>query len=668
VRNFKASFAAALAILTVACTGSEPADPDVADPAKAVEASCKHPYPCGNEWPADLTGPFELADVQEVTVTAEDGTELSGWIASPTVPPGTRTPTILSSSPYYDGTLVVPGAVYRNPTTPLAVPEGGVTGWWDEATPLPLDVNTHSAGFPPIRLIRRGYTLAYFSARGTGNSTGCFDGGGDLDQDDQRTIIDWIAAQKWSNGRVGMVGLSAPSRHSWQAAVEAPAALKAIVTAGDLIDIYQWVYTPQGSRSVVQDAFYTNWTGELSLDGGLNRGRLGILDRVGCGALDFGMQEAASLITGDRNAPYWEARTVAGRLDQVTAAVLDTSGYLDLGHSMQDSTIWGALPKKTPKVQYRGWWGHNHPTSWNGWGTKLDMPSGEQDWEAVVTQWFDYWLKGIGPKPRTDVVYHQDQNLRWHEAGNWSPEPSKREVLYLASSGLEVDPIAGDVTFRSAPSALDFEWSGHALGLQTGTPLDADDAGIQHSLCAGAADPNVSHVYTTPPVAAASLIAGNPHAYLTLSSDMAGGVVTVTLFDIAPTFACTGADATGTGAHATGARYIASGSADLNFYTTPYLAYPFRVDTPTEVRIDLSDITYAMAPGHRLAVVLSHGEPGERSGTLVYPNITVHGVRSGTDPARASHIVIPVAEGTIGGHAPTLDYPQRPFTPDHYRD
>lgn len=637
-----------------------------ADAAAATEGrDCRpDPYPCGGEWPAELVGrdDFEFDRIDEVRVPGAGGTRLAGWIAYPRVPPGVKLPTVLSSSPYYDTPLVVPGAFYRNPTHPLAAEVGGASGWWSEIVPLPLDVNTHSAGFPPVRLLRKGYAMAYFNVRGTGDSEGCFDGGGALDQADQVNLINWIAAQPWSNGRVGMVGLSAPSRSSWQAAVEAPAALKTIITAGDLIDLYQWVHTPQGSNSLALSTYYGLWSAQLSLTGGLMQGRTGAAGRAECDPGRFARQEALSAVTGDRNAGYYAERTLSARLGSIRAAVLDTSGTLDFaGHASQDSTIWGSLSPATPKVAIRGYWGHDHPTSWNPWGTRLDFPSGTVEWEQYVTSWLDFWLKGIGPEPRTNIVYHQDQNLDWHEATSWSPEPAKKEVLYLAQAGLSTTPTAGDVMFRSAPNPLDVDWIENALKSLSGEAIgEPYDQGLNPTLCPTVLDEGLSHAYMTPAVASPVFIAGNPFAYVNASSDQPGGVVTVSLYDIEPTFACSGS-------HVSGARYIASGSADLNFYETPYVSREFPVGTPKEVRIDLSDTSYVLAAGHRLAVVVSNGGPFERSGSRFTPNITVHGTTGGA-AAGASHIVVPVADGTLGGARPTVQYPPRPFTPPGYQD
>lgn len=633
-------------------------------PTLAEERACpRDPHPCGGEWPDDLVGhkDFELERIDEVRVVAHDGIALHGWVVRPRVPPGVKVPTVLSSSPYYDS--VAGGTVYRNPMSPLAARAGGADGWLEDTEPPPFDVETHSAGFPPVRLLRKGYALAYFSVRGTGHSEGCFDGGGALDEADQVAIIDWIERQPWSNRRVGMVGLSAPSRSSWQAAVAAPKALKTIITAGDLIDLYQWVHTPQGSNSLLVSNYYGTWSANLALTSGVVGAETGIADRTGCDPGRFERLATQSLVTGERDARYYTERSLALRLGNIQAAVLDTSGYFDLaGHYGQDSTIWSSLPAKTPKVAIRGYWGHDHPTPWNAWATRLNFPSGLVDWEQYVTGWLDYWLKGVGPEPRTEVIYHQDQNLAWHEASSWSPAPKAKEVLYLSKGGLSTTPTAGDVTFLSAPSPLDADWAEDMADSLTSRGIGRPhDQGLNPGLCPSPLDAGLSHAYLTPAASSPVLLAGNPFAFLDVSSDQPGGVVTVSMYDVGPAFTCDGS-------HVTGARYIASGSADLNFHETPFLAREFPVGRPTNVRIDLSDTTYALAAGHRLAVVVSNGGPYERSGSLATPNITIHGVRGATPAARASHLVVPVAGGTLGGDRPSLRYPSRPFTPPGYED
>jgi uncharacterized protein len=76
------------------------------------------------------------------------------------------------------------------------------------------------------------------------------------DGDDARAVIDWIAKQTWSDGRVGMQGTGYGGFVAWSAAKRLPPALKAIATSDPMapgIDVpmrgrivlssaYQWVY------------------------------------------------------------------------------------------------------------------------------------------------------------------------------------------------------------------------------------------------------------------------------------------------------------------------------------------------------------------------------------------------------------------------------------------
>lgn len=88
---------------------------------------------------------------------------------------------------------------------------------------------------PPVSLARaakmaaHGYAGVSSYSRGKGRSPGRpvpykHDG------DDARAVIDWIAAQRWSDGRVGMYSGSYNAFTQWSAAKRLPKALKAIAT------------------------------------------------------------------------------------------------------------------------------------------------------------------------------------------------------------------------------------------------------------------------------------------------------------------------------------------------------------------------------------------------------------------------------------------------------
>ena len=85
-----------------------------------------------------------------------------------------------------------------------------------------------------------GYACLRVDMRGSGDSEGVMpDMYDDAELEDARHVIDWIARQDWCNGRVGMFGTSWGGTASLQAAVDAPAALKAVIANCATINRFQ---------------------------------------------------------------------------------------------------------------------------------------------------------------------------------------------------------------------------------------------------------------------------------------------------------------------------------------------------------------------------------------------------------------------------------------------
>ena len=100
-----------------------------------------------------------------------------------------------------------------------------------------------------------GYVGVIAYARGRGRSTGKpisyqYDG------DDARAVIEWIARQPWSDGRVGMYGTAYSGFTGWAAAKHLPPALKAIATTSP---------TVPGFDIPDDGAVVRNWTYRWSL-------------------------------------------------------------------------------------------------------------------------------------------------------------------------------------------------------------------------------------------------------------------------------------------------------------------------------------------------------------------------------------------------------------------
>ena len=96
---------------------------------------------------------------------------------------------------------------------------------------FPIDVVTGPAcGTRPRTLFAdAGYAAIRVDQRGCGDSEGVMlDEYADIETDDGVSVIEWIAAQDWCDGGVGMFGKSWGAYNSFQVAARRPPSLKAI--------------------------------------------------------------------------------------------------------------------------------------------------------------------------------------------------------------------------------------------------------------------------------------------------------------------------------------------------------------------------------------------------------------------------------------------------------
>lgn len=329
---------AALALALPALTGAAFGNSAAERPSRAVqELDCTDPDPCGYVWAGAFQEPFQLERVEEVVVEGHDGTELHGWLAFPTLDV-MRAPVALHSSPYMGLCSAGAGGCVPNPSDPSFWsddPHAGVTRAW---------------GVPPIELIRGGYVAAFFAVRGTGGSAGCVDWFGEDETRDQKVLVDWLARQSWSNGRVGMGGNSYPGTTPWQAAVQAPPGLKTIVTAGIVTDFYSFFHTRQGMQHVRYPAGIsaietsTTWLPHAGGVGSAAPELVRIAERAAveeCPASPLAGKRLRGPFLRERDPAFWEPRRYQDRLDQVRASVLMAPGLQDVtGHAFQDMLVW----------------------------------------------------------------------------------------------------------------------------------------------------------------------------------------------------------------------------------------------------------------------------------------------------------------------------------------
>ena len=172
----------------------------------------------------------ETATLEHYSIPTRSGAVLDAWVRRP--PGEFGQPLLLTFTPYYHGgSPADPGREQQLPRL-------------DEP-----DLEIAQA------LLPYGYAVGWVSVGGTGNSTGCFRNGGRLEREQMVDAVQHLAAQSWSNGAVGAIGLSYDGTTAVGLLAEAPPALKAIVPVAAISDYYRYSYNNGMRRSL--NSLYT---------------------------------------------------------------------------------------------------------------------------------------------------------------------------------------------------------------------------------------------------------------------------------------------------------------------------------------------------------------------------------------------------------------------------
>lgn len=275
---------------------------------------------------------------------------------------------------------------------------------------------------------RHGYVSVRVDIRGFGNSGGApptreYSA---QEQEDGDRIIAWLARQPWSNGNVGMLGISWGGFNSIQMAMRHPPALKAILAVAATEALFKEdVHYMDGIMHV--DEF------EVSMD--LDQGRSGApafpLDEGTLAARMDSTPWSLDYFRHQRDGAFW--RAPIRRFEDIHIPCFLIGGFQD---GYRDS-----IPRMLEHVPatvhaWVGPWNHDFPN------TSIYGPRVE--WRDAAVRWFDHWLKGIENGVERDprlVVYQQHSHPpggagqevpgEWR-AESWPPAGLERVTWYLA--------------------------------------------------------------------------------------------------------------------------------------------------------------------------------------------------------------------------------------------
>lgn len=314
-----------------------------------------------------------------------------------------------------------------------------------------------------------GYAVVRVDSRGAGRSPGFIDVWSKREAEDYYNCIEWIAAQGWSNGKVGLAGISYYAKNQWQVAELDPPHLAAICPWEGANDYYRDM-THHGG---IHNAFLPDWYQRMSTI------------QHGLGSRGFRNPESELLACGDVDLTNEELS--ANRSDlarEIIEHPFDDDWHLM--HSSEPRRI------KTPTLSAANWGGlGNHQRgnlyAWAETGSDqkwLEIHNGTH-WSGFYTNYgrnlqkrfFDYFLKGEGDwleQPSVSLNIRQvDGSVKLRAESEWPLARTVWSRQYLAigntsinqspsqiSENIIYDAMGAGVTFLTSPLDRETEITG----------------------------------------------------------------------------------------------------------------------------------------------------------------------------------------------------------------
>jgi predicted acyl esterase len=380
------------------------------------------------------------------------------------------------SIPLPDGTVLV-GDVFRPDTSEPVPVIAGFHPYNNEFQAEPMMPTGFSLqrgwleSGDPYFFARRGYAHAVLNVRGTGKSTGSFQAMGPVEARDVADAVQWLAAQPWSTGKVGLFGISYFAWLHIQAAMLAPPALAAIFAPFGATDFYRDFLYHGGIfswrfLSHWKDKFdglrYQSWYLERHGEAGYAAAIRAALDDDEIAALP----PIVACLTNPHGANAFVTDIVLARTDSEWFAERRVD-YRQTGVPGYFGACWGLHGLHLPAAfrSFTRWQGPRKLVV--GPPLYLDRPFYQLHGEAL--RWFDHWLKGndTGFMDEPPVRLFIPGTGEWLTAPDWPLPQTRWTEFYLHQGGLlsEHDTFAwdratsfedspfghGEVTFRTPP-------------------------------------------------------------------------------------------------------------------------------------------------------------------------------------------------------------------------
>jgi predicted acyl esterase len=353
----------------------------------------------------------------------------------------------------------------------------------------------------------RGYVTLMCSPRGSGGSPGQWRPFRAQEQQDNYDLIEWLAAQPWSTGKVGQTGASYGGISTYRVVATRPPHLTAAAPIVSYSRLYDEIVYPGGIRGSIL-RWWPSFTWATAIPG---EGPAGILGGF-ADSVAFERDAAAHPTYDD----YWrEADIDTAAVDASQIPVLGLGGWHDLFPRGMVAN-YEAARDQSWLVMFP--WAHS------------DVVPGNPNYgpaDNALLAWFDHWLLDLpgAPLPSTRVTSWElpKRRGRWVALPDYPAAPSP-ETLFLNADGTLAGRArtAGAVTYTVNPFDTGCACADHGMSTYPDDPANDQQA----------ADQARTH-FDSAALAQDTVIAGAPLAHLRASLSASDGNLVVRLEDVA---------------------------------------------------------------------------------------------------------------------------------------
>lgn len=370
-----------------------------------------------NEWKDyDRPALYPKTVMTREYVTMSDGTKLAAFITLPADENGVAVegdfPTILVISDYNT----------------------------DLGNLLPPVLGTFMGAADPY-MVKRGYASVTFDGRGTGNSEGTWDAWGSS-QNDYPEIIDWVVNQSWSNGSIGVRGVSDLAINAMFAAETGHPAIKAVFALEPIGDAYRDTAVTGGNGNLF---FLTWWFTLTTMMNTLNLDLIKdtdnaiplVQDHLADAFFEFQLPMLMKASLGDPEVVYdglfWETRSPIKRIDSIQAPTFLVGAVDDLfqrGVPLMYERLKNRVDSKMiilPGTHIEGAF----------MTTGLMGTHGLPQFNHIELQWFDRYLMGMdnGAEDMPQTTQYMKGLDKLAVTTDWPAPEASADRLYLHSNG-----------------------------------------------------------------------------------------------------------------------------------------------------------------------------------------------------------------------------------------